>query len=122
MVGGGGEDVPSGIVTVESLRWYIYILFFSISTRTGRNLFWLLYSIVKLRLSHVNSVLDPDTKHNRYYQNYNPAEMIIYLDCRCAEAHEAREEALVQLAVLLERHGFHHRGKLVVVPDQDHAL
>ena len=46
----------------------------------------------------------------------------IELDVGCAEADEAREQRLVQVAVLLDCHVLHHRRQLVVVPDQDHAL
>lgn len=47
---------------------------------------------------------------------------VIYLHRGRPEAHEPREEALVELAVLLEGHGLDDRGQLVVVSDQDHAL
>mmetsp|Transcript_21009 Transcript_21009/g.67708 ORF Transcript_21009/g.67708 Transcript_21009/m.67708 type:complete len:287 (+) Transcript_21009:640-1500(+) len=39
-----------------------------------------------------------------------------------SEAEEAREEGLVEAAVLLEGHAFHHGRQLVVVADQNHAL
>ena len=46
----------------------------------------------------------------------------IELDVGCAEANEAREQGLVQVAVLLDRHVLHHRRELVVVANQDDAL
>lgn len=38
------------------------------------------------------------------------------------EPDKAREETLVQLTVLLESHRLHDGGKLVVIPDKNHAL
>ena len=46
----------------------------------------------------------------------------IELDEGGAQAHEAREEGLVQVAVALEGHILHHGGQLVVVPDERHPL
>ena len=46
----------------------------------------------------------------------------LHLHSGSTEADEAREQALVKLAVLLESHGLHHGRKLVVVPDQNDAL
>lgn len=50
------------------------------------------------------------------------ADLCIELDVGGAEADEASEEGLVQVAVLLEGHVLDHRGQLVVVPYQDHTL
>ena len=50
------------------------------------------------------------------------ADLCIELDVGGAEADEASEEGLVQVAVLLEGHVLDHRGQLVVVPYQNHTL
>jgi hypothetical protein len=43
----------------------------------------------------------------------------IELDVGCSQAHEACEEGLVQVAVLLEGHVFDHGGQLMVITNQD---
>ena len=48
--------------------------------------------------------------------------LCIELDVGGAEADEAGEEGLVQVAVLLEGHVFNHRRQLVVVPYEDDSL
>ena len=50
------------------------------------------------------------------------ARLRIELGVWRAKAHEAREQRLVKVAVLLERHVLDHGRQLVVIPDQDHAL
>ena len=50
------------------------------------------------------------------------AHLGVELDEGGAQAHEAREQGLVQVAVALEGHVLHHRGQLVVVPDQRDPL
>lgn len=46
----------------------------------------------------------------------------IELDIGSAEAHKAREEGLVEVAVLLEGHVLDHGRQLVVVAYQNHPL
>ena len=50
------------------------------------------------------------------------AHLSIELHVGRAEPHEAGEERLVQVAVLLEGHVLDHGRQLVVVPNQDHPL
>lgn len=50
------------------------------------------------------------------------ADLCIELDVGGAEADEAGEEGLVQVAVLLEGHVLDHRRQLVVVPYEDDSL
>ena len=50
------------------------------------------------------------------------APLGVELNVGHAEAHEAREERLVHLGILLEGRVFDHRGKLVVVANEHHAL
>jgi hypothetical protein len=46
----------------------------------------------------------------------------VELDVGRAQAHKAREQGLVQVAVLLEGHVLDHGRQLVVVPDQGDPL
>lgn len=48
--------------------------------------------------------------------------LCIKLHVRCAKAYEAREQALVKVAVLLEGHVLNHWWQLMMVTNQDDAL
>eukprot|EP00906_Rhabdomonas_costata_P018530 RCo027050 len=48
--------------------------------------------------------------------------LCVELDCGHPQPDQSGEEALVHVGILLEGHVLHHRGKLVVVPDQHHPL
>lgn len=51
-----------------------------------------------------------------------PAHLCVELDVGRAQPDEAREERLVQAAVLLDGHVLDNGGQLVVVTNQDHTL
>jgi hypothetical protein len=55
-------------------------------------------------------------------QPFRSPHLRVELQVRDAQPHEAREQGLVQVRVLLERHVFDHRRQLVVVADHDDAL
>ena len=60
--------------------------------------------------------------HTHRWQVSKKADLCIQLDVGGAQANEACEEGLVQVAVLLEGHVLDNRGQLVVVSYQDHTL
>ena len=58
----------------------------------------------------------------KYTSGEKKEHLGVELDEGRAEAHEAGEEGLVEVAVLLEGHVLDHGRQLVVVPYQDHPL